>query len=297
MKRLLKFGLFESKSDGFPTDRKEIARICRKYGIKNYSIGEDGTVDVDDIVDLSKKRLDRLPLRFGNVSGYFDCGNNLLTSLEGAPEVVGGSFFCHNNRLTSLEGGPRSVGNVFYCYDNQLTSLVGSPDMVNGNFLCQNNRLTSLVGAPKEVGGCFFCQVNCLTSLEGAPERVVSSFDCRNNRLTNLVGAPKEVGRGFDCRDNRLINLVGVPKSEFVCEEKFKILIDQFGGIDNFRLSPGLRLPVGLFPTYQLFLDSLDACNWIDGDTIYRSRLEDAIEVFGIKGSPIPDKIEGYVIK
>jgi hypothetical protein len=38
------------------------------------------------------------------VGENFDCRNNKLTSLEGAPEVVGGSFDCRNNNLTSLEG-------------------------------------------------------------------------------------------------------------------------------------------------------------------------------------------------
>ena len=39
-------------------------------------------------------------------NGSFNCANNKLTSLEGAPREVGGSFYCYNNNLTSLEGLP-----------------------------------------------------------------------------------------------------------------------------------------------------------------------------------------------
>jgi len=52
------------------------------------------------------------------VTGWFDCSDNQLTSLEGSPQTVGGSFWCDNNRLTSLEGGPQIVGGWFYYYSN-----------------------------------------------------------------------------------------------------------------------------------------------------------------------------------
>ena len=34
---------------------EDIDSICKKYGIKNYTINVDGTVDVDGNVDLVKK--------------------------------------------------------------------------------------------------------------------------------------------------------------------------------------------------------------------------------------------------
>ena len=145
---------FESKTD--------IDAICKKYGIENYTINSDGTVDVYDSVDIEDLRITKLPLKFGYVSGGFDCGNNGLTSLEGAPKEVGGYFDCSRNDLTTLLGAPRKVGRDFDCYYNQLTSLVGAPIEVVGGFDCRNNQLTSLVGAPEEVGGDFDCNRNPL---------------------------------------------------------------------------------------------------------------------------------------
>ncbi len=83
-----------------------------------------GTVNVAGCVDLYGMRLERLPVQFGIIGGYFGCGSTLLTSLEGAPGSVGGNFWCSKNRLTSLEGAPSSVGGHFFCHENRLTSLV-----------------------------------------------------------------------------------------------------------------------------------------------------------------------------
>jgi hypothetical protein len=68
----------------------DIDSICRKYGINNYIINEDGSIDVNDDVYLDYKELIKLPLKFRNVTGHFYCQNNQLTSLEGSPKSVGG---------------------------------------------------------------------------------------------------------------------------------------------------------------------------------------------------------------
>ena len=124
---------------------EEVAKICKKYGIKNWSINKDGLVDVNGNVDLRSKGLTELPLRFGMVSGYFICSYNKLANLEGAPESVDGSFWCHNNELTTLEGSPYSVGGDFNCSWNELTTLKDSPKSVGGYFWCNNNPLTLLI--------------------------------------------------------------------------------------------------------------------------------------------------------
>lgn len=137
----------------------EIDAICKKYGIKNYTINSDGSIDVDGNVNLNNKGLKKLPLKFGKVTGTFYCSNNQLTSLEGSPQYVGGSFYCSFNRLTSLQGCPESVGDRFDCSHNQLTSLVGSPRSVSGYFNCCNNQLRSLEHFP-QVGGDIYLYDN-----------------------------------------------------------------------------------------------------------------------------------------
>ena len=101
---------------------KDIHSICKKYGIINYNINSDGLVDVNGNVNLYNKGLVELPLKFGKVSGDFNCRGNQLTSLDGCPRIVGGNFYCHNNKLTSLVGGPKEVGGDFDCGYNELTT-------------------------------------------------------------------------------------------------------------------------------------------------------------------------------
>ena len=124
---------------------KEVAKICKQYGITNWSINQDGLVDVNGDVDLSDIKLTKLPLKFSIVSGYFDCSGNRLTTLEGAPKSVGDNFYCQNNELTNLKGAPESVGAAFFCYGNLLTTLEGAPYSVGGGFYFFNNPLPDLI--------------------------------------------------------------------------------------------------------------------------------------------------------
>jgi len=98
----------------------------------------DGVYNVKGHVSLIK-RVEKLPFKFGNVSGTFSCYSNNLTSLKGAPRRVYGDFYCSYNNLTSLEGAPNSVDGNFWCYDNQLISLEGCPKQVGGIFGCDEN--------------------------------------------------------------------------------------------------------------------------------------------------------------
>ena len=98
-----------------------ISLICKKYGIENYTINPDGSIDVDGNVDLSFKDLTELPLTFNRITGNFSCSCNNLTSLKGSPRWIGCHFTCSNNPLTSLEFSPDYVGKYFNCDDNKLT--------------------------------------------------------------------------------------------------------------------------------------------------------------------------------
>ena len=124
---------------------QEIHDICKKYRIRNYTINPDGSIDVDDDVNLHNMGLTKLPLTFNYVSGYFICPNNYLTSLKGSPRIIGHNFSCTNNNITSLIDGPDTVGGYYYCNNNNLESLIGSPK-TNERFVCFGNHLKSLDG-------------------------------------------------------------------------------------------------------------------------------------------------------
>jgi hypothetical protein len=69
----------------------------------------------------------------------FNCSNNELISLKGAPEYVGSYFDCSHNQLSTLNGAPKYVGGSFFCNGNQLSSLEDTPDYIGSNFWCFDN--------------------------------------------------------------------------------------------------------------------------------------------------------------
>lgn len=166
-----------------PLNKQEIEAILNDLEITNYTITDKGTVDVDGTVDISFKELTEIPLQFGVVKGDFNCSNNRLESLKGAPILVGVTFFCHKNNLTSLKFSPNSVGKAFVCRENQLTTLEGCPRSINGTFDCTGNQLTTLLGGPEAVSGDFECSKNKLTSLHGLPEYIRSVLYCSGNPI------------------------------------------------------------------------------------------------------------------
>ena len=124
--------LFES------LDEEDIHNICKIYHIRNYTINQDATIDVDYNADLSYNNLNILPLKFRSVGGYFACAGNGLKSLEGCPKITG-SFNCSENQLTSLKGCPEIVEGDFICSYNNLTTFEHFPKHIGGDFNCYNN--------------------------------------------------------------------------------------------------------------------------------------------------------------
>lgn len=134
-----------------------------EYGIKNYTINEDGTIDVNGDVYLGVKKLKKIPFKFGIVTGDFDLYFNQLTSLEGAPRIVGGNFGCDSNRLKDLKGSPEEVGGNFNCYNNILTSIYGMPLEIGGDFDCMYNKILEL-NSISNINGYIYCDDTVDTS-------------------------------------------------------------------------------------------------------------------------------------
>lgn len=200
-----------------------IEEICNKYEIVNYTINDDGSIDVDRWVELYDNQLTELPLKFNKVNGHFHCGENNLTTLEGSPKWVSDDFYCYDNNLTSLKGSPQVIGGNFYCYDNKLTNLDGIPEKIGKGIYCDYNKLTSLKGCPEIINGDFDCSGNFLTSLKDGPKEVSLRFWCHTNMLNSLEGGPEYVGGLYNCRGNKLTSLKGIAKKVGFDREPLKV--------------------------------------------------------------------------
>ena len=262
--KLLRYKNFikESKED-IDYISGDIKRKCKKFGIKNYTINEDSTIDVDGDVDLHRNRLTKLPLKFRRVSGDFSCYINQLKSLEGAPLSVGGGFYCYINQLKSLSGAPLSVGGDFYCSDNQLKSLEGAPLSVGGGFNCRFNQLKSLSGAPLSVGSDFSCSYNQLISLSGISGKISGGIYCENNQLRDVKGVKDGWLGEFDVYGNPVYGIF-----KLFPEDKWDEVIE-------------------ILNEYEVIRD--------DGSLVILQRLEQVFLDIGLEVPEI-EEIEGYKI-
>jgi hypothetical protein len=114
----------------------EIDNLCKEYNITNYTINDDGSIDIDGDVDLAWHKILKIPLKFNKVTGHFYCNSTDITSLEGVPKYVGGNFTCWKTNITSLKGAPQKVGGNFSCSYTKITSLKGLPEYIGGNIWC-----------------------------------------------------------------------------------------------------------------------------------------------------------------
>jgi hypothetical protein len=115
----------KSFNGSFSNYQNEIEAILREYRIlsDNYTINEDGSVNVKGDVYFSKNRdsLSELPLNFKKVSGDFNCSKLGLSTLKGSPIEVGGTFNCSYNQLSSLEFAPKKAD--CFVFDDAVQSL------------------------------------------------------------------------------------------------------------------------------------------------------------------------------
>jgi hypothetical protein len=98
---------------------RSIEDWCEYFDFKNYDIIND-VVNVNNRLNLCNKILDKIPVKFAIVTGYFDCSSNNLLTLEGGPIEVGGNYFCGFNQLITLEYGPIKLGGGFHCSGNPV---------------------------------------------------------------------------------------------------------------------------------------------------------------------------------
>jgi hypothetical protein len=291
MKHIKHYKIFESTSPNFPTTREEVIEACERYEIKNYTINDDLSIDVNDDVYLYRQNLEYLPLKFNYVDGNFNCSDNKLKTLEGCPRTVGSYFSCSVNQLKTLEGCPQTINGDFDCSENELVSLESCPQTVDGYFSCSFNELETLEGCPQTVDGVFACSFNELETLEGCPQTVDGNFDCGNNKLVSLKGCPQTVGGNFDCSVNYLVSLEGSPQTVsggFNCKFNKLTDLEHFPEV-NGRIDIEENIVNSLVYTFIKNADSFLIEDFIDyeivrnRDTVMLDRLKTFIEGFGLE--------------
>lgn len=201
---------------------------------------DDGTLLVTGDINLARRGLSALPdLSMVEVTGNFDCAQNALSSLKGAPYAVQGDVHCNNNKLTTLVGGPRIVGGDYLAFFNTLVTLRGAPASVGKSFSCRSNHLRNLLHGPAAVGAAYDCSENPqLADLRGAPADVPVNFRATGGALEDLAGGPRRCGRDYDVRGNALAHLEDAPETFGTFHTDFGSYTDAKDIPDDLRKSP-----------------------------------------------------------
>ena len=172
--------------------KSEFLRLVRDWmnhrSIYDYTISDDGTINVYDEVKIGGVEMEALPpyINFGEANNVFSVMHCGIKSLRGFPHTVKGIFNCSNNEMTDLIGGPGRVYGDYVCHSCRLTTLRGGPEWVKHSFNCSDNVLTSLVGGPSYVGASYWANGNRLADLRGLPGKITGRLSVSGNPLKSL---------------------------------------------------------------------------------------------------------------
>jgi len=119
----------------------ELKKYADNIVNSKVTISPDGLINYDGKIRLNRCPDQKIPFKFGTVTGGFSCDELGLTTLEGCPRIVGGHFTSEFNYIEDLTGGPEVCNGATYsCGGNRhMTSLKGIPKTVLGNFYCTWN--------------------------------------------------------------------------------------------------------------------------------------------------------------
>ena len=174
----------ETKAGGDENHVKTIVSWLDKHGVIGYDVNPDTyVINVDGDVVLEETFYhNRLPFKFGDITGEFSAGSTGITSLHNGPNSVGGNFSCSHNSPHGTNKG--------------LTSAVGSPNVVGGTADYENNPITSIEGLPREVGKDLDLAGTKIKSLMGL------------NKITRKIGRALILGKTAENINDGIAGLI-----------------------------------------------------------------------------------------
>lgn len=184
-----------------PVDHTQIKWFLNTKYIMNYTIEDDGTVNVDGDVTLTGCGigLQECPVKFGVVKGNFttndvnfktfknfptEVGGNLLIKMSltvpdytGFPAVIKGVASMKTIKAGSLKGFPQRIEKFAeITVDGAKHDLNDLGDFGGGIYLnVEGGPLSNLSGLPRKVNGDLQIKARGVSSLEGFPEEVNGS--------------------------------------------------------------------------------------------------------------------------
>lgn len=102
----------EILESNFYNTEEEINRYCVNNNIRNYTINDDFSIDVNDNVFMANERIESFPVKFNIIHGGFYCNDNNLETFKNFPKRITGDFDCTHNNFKDLNNFPIVGGRV-----------------------------------------------------------------------------------------------------------------------------------------------------------------------------------------
>ena len=177
----------------FIKDKKFIQEWLDYYEIKNYTIQDDGTVDVDGNVYIHGRKLTDIMVKFGKVTGDFIIIKTELSNMNNLPTDCPHIVLDDNNI--------RTIKNIPYnCWDlslndNKIDFMPNLQEYDNLQILHLAHNKIEKISPTHPNLLVFYIDNNKLTNLKNYPKKldlsnagIVSSI--RNNPLVSLKNLP-----------------------------------------------------------------------------------------------------------
>ena len=179
----------------------------------NVDANNDGLITVSEAqtvkgLDLTGLNVSEIPeIKYFTALIYFDCKDNMLTSLDLSNNTALTYLNCYDNLLTSLDVSNNAALTYLNCYDNLLTSLDVSNNAALTDLSCSYNQLTSLDLSNNTALESLNCGENLLTSLDVSNNAALTDLSCRSNQLTSLDLSNNAALESLYCYGNQLTSL------------------------------------------------------------------------------------------
>lgn len=291
-------------------NHQEVITLCEKYGIENYTINEDLSIDVDGSVDISDMKLIKIPIKFNKVTGTFSCRNNNISDLENSPRIVGQNFICDINvELTNLKGCPEFVLGDFSCMNSNLKDLGHLPKIIGRSLYLSHNKLTNVKIDEFIVGVDLHLSNNKLTSIEGIQPKVNGGLYLSYNKLKDLKHFPETILKAVLIDHNILTSLKGDLRNTHtldVSSNKLKNLENDLHNIDYLSAGSnkittlkGCPKNLEVLNVYGNQLTSLDGLKGVTINHIFimnNNSISNLIGMpicngYGISNNPLPQEL------
>lgn len=167
---------------------RNIKEVLDQYNVVDYTINNDGSVNLTKDITFFKKNLDKIPFKISIAPRVLDFSFNNITSLEGSPKECNVVFYAMNN-ISDLTGVP-VVSKLLSLSNNKLEKLNFPKGFKTDELLLNHNNIYELTGIPSDFSGKIFLNQNpiatCFKTNDGKDVHVFNSLKIIKDKKVNL---------------------------------------------------------------------------------------------------------------